>query len=1244
MQSLTGQRSGEFAESMAKMASRLHSYGDDIFTLDYLNNAFLADAQGTLIGDSLVDTVDIVSRDLSFSRYYSTNVSNRQKKGLFGKGWFSDLDVSATYQVEEEDGVECVSVNNPFGVTFYLMEDGVFKESIYGQSTAEVTNGRIILHETDGSYSEFNEKGQPTRSGDAYGNYTEVVYNDSGKPAELKNNIGDSLVFEYTDGNLTGIHSSVTNDRVDYTYNDAARLVKVEALNSTATFEYEGAGGINNGALKEVVSDKGIRQTVLYDECGRITEVADNDTFVKYSYPGENIVRMTDDTENMLEIGFNAAGSVVRAVDSDGATSEVEFGEHLLSKGVKNGLFSTGSVSYDDNYNISKITGRDNVSVGFTYDDLGNIASISDRGGKVTQYNRNDKGETIEIIYPDGVSERFTYDDKGNMITQTMRDGKTVTMSYNEIYQLVKAAYSTGDVVEYEYDSHGNRTAIIENGLRTELKYNNMDRLISVRYPNSTFIDYSYDSAGNLASEKSFDGLVTMSREYSYDKYERLVKVATGQVVVAAYEYNRDGSLARQTNYNGTSTEYTYRDGLLSRIDNRSKDGGTLSFFEYTYDSAGNIASVRDKTGTWTYGYDTVGQLTKAVAPNGETTLYEYDLSGNRTVVTTGSTTVNYQSNAMNQYTTVGSTALGYDKNGNLVSATDGSGTTTYEYDYLNRLTNVKEANGRVTRYSYDVFGLRNGRGVTEPNKDEVITNYLNSPLGEGYALVEQTGTMHSYFFRGNGLAGRVNYNEQEPEFKLYNYSFNHLGSTAEITYEDGTVVNAYTYNQEGRVTSAVEGIANDYTYVGGYGITDDKNGLYFDRARFISQRSMSFINPDPIGQSSDLNLYRYAANNGITYIDISGNLNIDVGGTGSLSQYGLNLSNNEVKTEVQTNAGGDNSLFGNPDGQPRGGKGDEFVKSGQNEKTSLNNKAINNNQAGKGGTPPKSSGKSIGKSIQTFTNKIGSSKFVKFFAKKGGKKIISTVAVVVIGAGAVMAAPAAAPVVAAVSFTIKAVDIVTTGYDIAKFAYDNRHTIKKGYELLKEKTGEAADAFQRQLDKRSLMSCTESLEENEGVSEYAVKLVLTAKLLGDNTGIDENGSGGSSFWSNTTSDWHKATQEEINTVYISGQNNTFNLNQIYKDFQVPTNTLYYSDTISTGNFAIAGYFPEKDLASKAEGIQNYINNTQTPLDRVDFTVLPNVSNSGITIATVGTPEPPGMWIDTVISGIGNFLGGLFGF
>ena len=113
---------------------------------------------------------------------------------------------------------------------------------------------------------------------------------------------------------------------------------------------------------------------------------------------------------------------------------------------------------------------------------------------------------------------------------------------------------------------------------------------------------------------------------------------------------------------NGTRAAYTYNDsGWLTDLVNWRDQTEAVSAFAYTNDNVGNRISMTTPDGVHSYGYDDIYQLTAAAYPAGypfPDMTYYYDAAYNRTTTVNGGE-VDYLSNNLNQYTSVGAAAFG---------------------------------------------------------------------------------------------------------------------------------------------------------------------------------------------------------------------------------------------------------------------------------------------------------------------------------------------------------------------------------------------------------------------------------------------------------------------------------------------------------------------------------------------------------------------------------------------------------
>lgn len=131
-----------------------------------------------------------------------------------------------------------------------------------------------------------------------------------------------------------------------------------------------------------------------------------------------------------------------------------------------------------------------------------------------------------------------------------------------------------------------------------------------------------------------------------------------------------------------------------------------------------------------------------------------------------------------------------------------------------------------------------------------------------------------------------------------YYYHSNLLGSVTEITGSGGAAVNRYTYDQEGSVVSRRESITTPFAYAGIYGLVADGNGLIYDRARYVSAATDSFISKDPAGTRYDSNLYRYLGNDPVNNVDPTGEFAVRFG---QLIPKMMSASKNTAKSKMIT-------------------------------------------------------------------------------------------------------------------------------------------------------------------------------------------------------------------------------------------------------------------------------------------------------------------------------------------------------
>ncbi|WP_438498560.1 RHS repeat domain-containing protein, partial [Paenibacillus sp. IHBB 3054] len=241
------------------------------------------------------------------------------------------------------------------------------------------------------------------------------------------------------------------------------------------------------------------------------------------------------------------------------------------------------------------------------------------------------------------------------------------------------------------------------------------------------------------------------------------------------------------------------------------------------------------------YGYDPLNRLVSITRPDGSRIAYTYDVRGNRQTLS--------------------------DTSNGSPDTTD----TSYTYDLQNTLTGVTKG-GKATSFQYYADGMRylktNGNTQTQVNY-----NFQGQVISEE-KIVSGVFVEQANFVRGD----RVLVKKDKKASKDYYYLYNGHGDVVQIVNTSGEVVNNYTYDEWGNITSQVEGTSNSFKYTGE--VYDTETGLYYLRARYYDPSIGRFINEDTyegqIDNPLSLNLYTYVSNNPLIYTDPTGHFQTD--------------------------------------------------------------------------------------------------------------------------------------------------------------------------------------------------------------------------------------------------------------------------------------------------------------------------------------------------------------------------------
>ena len=461
---------------------------------------------------------------------------------------------------------------------------------------------------------------------------------------------------------------------------------------------------------------------------------------------------------------------------------------------------------------------------------------------------------TAEIVEPDNAAltlrKSYLRDGYGNIYSTTLSGtgvtSRTSTTQFDSYRQFpTSVTNALGQISYVSYDAAtGNITSSRDpNGLVTTWQYDGFGRKIQESRPDGTSTTWSraFGSASFYVPNGVYS-ITTTSSDGStaaaiYDVLDRPVGTQalgfSGSYSRTLTTYDNAGRMVSRTmpffgSSVGCSATWTYdavgRAKSLTSPDNGGNCTGRLTQYSYGV----RTQSVIDARGiTSTREVNALGQLIRAQDGASYNTYYAYDAFGNQTKVT----------DAANNVTT-----LQYDLRGRKVLMDDPDmGIWSYGYNAFGELVKQTDAKNQIVTQSYDALGRMTGRSELEGNsqwwydKDSTGLKCWTGALCESISPNGRNHKLYTYDTRGRlkqltdtiGLVGFTGVPAQSvalpvtlpdsgvtapsvpsvcPLNDLLCSVTRLVGDTTESTANPFTLVSQYTYDNQGRISTATYG------------------------------------------------------------------------------------------------------------------------------------------------------------------------------------------------------------------------------------------------------------------------------------------------------------------------------------------------------------------------------------------------------------------------------------------------------
>jgi RHS repeat-associated protein len=436
------------------------------------------------------------------------------------------------------------------------------------------------------------------------------------------------------------------------------------------------------------------------------------------------------------------------------------------------------------------------------------------------------EGENYVFTLPN--QEKLTFDSEGKLTEVQDRNGNSLSMSYES----------------------GNLTAV-EDDAERKLQFLYWEgRILSAKDPMGHYVIYGA-SSDNLTKVSSWDGEAKESEtlwEFGYDESHQLTEMTDGRGGVTETEYDEENRVVKQIDPMERVLEFAYGESEELRTTTITEPNGSTTFQKFN--EAGGPLEVIKAKGTGlerksTREYDSAFRLVKATDALSNSTTYEYDPEGNRTLekdaegnetkwtynsthdVITATTPrgnkTTYKRDGNGNLEAIERPAPGetiqestfeHAENGDLESATDPLGNEiTFEYDSHGNLEAVTNPEGDKVTWTYD----ENGKQLTEVSPrgneegaeaSEFETTIKRDAQGRPTLITDPLGHETKYAYDENGnLESLTNALGQTTK-----YTYNANDERTEVEKPNGNTTE-FAYGSMGEVKSRTNGNGNTTTY-----------------------------------------------------------------------------------------------------------------------------------------------------------------------------------------------------------------------------------------------------------------------------------------------------------------------------------------------------------------------------------------------------------------------------------------------
>lgn len=754
------------------------------------------------------------------------------------------------------------------------------------------------------SYYEYNSKGSISKSVSNYQTdfaLTNIFEHDKFGNVVRQLTMGkekDTIVDYYkydSFGRLLLEHVSAPSQmRISYTYDDYDNLITVtdntDSSNPLTTrYKYD----IWRRNIETVEPDSTVSSTFFgwtdymtryvvtmgtatpwiktyYDNAGHVIK----EETASFVTPFKGMVSVTD-------YSYNKFNKVVKTTKTIGNYIKVSTDKYDDYGRISKHIDSVHTISYTYDKNKVEVldNGRNTIT---TYDDWGNIKSVTEPNGNTIKYSYSSNGKPSKIS-SDDAQVVITYYPNGLRKSITDTDAGTEN---------------------YEYDSFGNVIKYVNSKNKATINYYSRGLLVKSTCDSIT-TDYEYDIKSRLINQKNN----TSSISYKYDKYGRLSKQLyhiDGKSFVYLYKYTDAGLLSSKI-FPDNSVERYYYDCFGNHYKTMLD---TCDIWAFTSDSAYNQGVLTlEKIGAKIFKistYNIKGVLkyvdffsSKIGSPLFDEQSYSYDKYLNIVArqINNGDAE-HFAYDDADRLVEYNDNTVSYSKSGNIINKTN-IGDYEYSAHQPHALTFVSDPDNLIKPFDMDIEytafkkpsrivdtktdGQKRTYSITySPDQNRIKSEFKDGDYSlttyylPDFELEIQNGitTTRHYVYSSSGSLAAINFRQGDNN-DIYLAVTDHQGSLISLYDCSMRLKFSARYSPFGVRTITLNELP--YNLPRGYTMHEHfvEFGLINMNSRLYSPYLSRFLAPDPYIQdpanSQNFNRYSYCLNNPLKYTDPSG-------------------------------------------------------------------------------------------------------------------------------------------------------------------------------------------------------------------------------------------------------------------------------------------------------------------------------------------------------------------------------------